>query len=80
MYFVNYSQCLHCVCICVFQSVLLYDIIGEDDAVTHFRIDQDTGLITLALPILNTGRDAYVVSAAYMLTIIGTVKTRKTEI
>ena len=40
----------------------MYDIIGEGDAITTFRIDDVTGLITLSTSLLATTADSFVVS------------------
>ena len=44
------------------QSVLLYDIYGDGDAVTQFKINANSGVITLAVSQLNNDADSYVVS------------------
>ena len=44
------------------QSTLVYDIIGEGNAITTFRIDDITGRITLSTSLLATEADSYVVS------------------
>ena len=44
------------------QSVLVYDIIGEGNSLTQFKIDANTGVISLAVSLLNTGEDSYLVS------------------
>lgn len=52
-----------CMCLHVFsQSVLIYDIYGDGDAVTQFRIDSATGSITLAVSQLNNDVNSYLVS------------------
>ena len=62
------------------QSVLVYDIIGEGNSLTQFKIDANTGVISLAVSLLNTGEDSYLVSlhfdalSDYMYAIFDKIK------
>lgn len=48
---------------------MVYDIYGEGDAVTQFRIDADTGVITLAVSQLNNDVSSYVVSLVFSTSV-----------
>jgi len=59
-----YCMCLLYGMFYFLQSVLIYDIYGDGDGVTQFRIDPATGVITLTISQLNNNVNSYLVSKA----------------